>query len=276
MSNSRKQKKRNVYILLALVLVLTGISLAAPYLIPNDPYETNALFAKAAPSAQFPFGTDKLGRCVFSRVLMGAKTSIFSALILVVITMVVGTALGTIAGYYGGIVDGVIMRIADIFLSFPQMVFAIAVAGVMGGTMINAMIALGLTGWTLFARLARGRVMALKEEEFVQAAKLTGNNSARIMRVYLLPNYIGEMVVNASIQIGTTMLGFAGLSFLGLGVQVPQAEWGSMISEARGYLQLAPWAVIAPGIALFITVSVFNLLGDALSEYFEVGGNVHE
>lgn len=271
--NEKRRKgsaRKRVIIFLILALILIGISILAPYLVPNDPYATNASYMKVAPNLQFPFGTDKLGRCIFSRVLMGTRTSIFFALLLVMITMTVGTLLGVAAGFFGGILDNVIMRAADILMAFPQMVLAVAVAGVLGGNMINAMIALGITGWTLYARLARGRVMALKQEEFVDAARLSGNSRIRIMIVYIMPNIVGEIIVNASIQVGMTMLGFAGLSYLGLGVQVPEAEWGSMINEARGYMQQAPWAVLAPGIALFITVAVFNLMGDALSDFIGI------
>lgn len=276
MKQKNKMIRRKVRILLLLVWILTGISLLAPYLVPNDPYKTNALFMKEAPSLQFPFGTDHLGRCICSRVLMGMKTSVFSALLLVLLTMVIGTIIGIAAGYYGGILDNVIMRLTDILLAFPQMVLAIAIAGILGGNMIHAMIALGITGWTLYARLARGLVMSLKQEDFVGAALLSGNSDIRIMLVHILPNIAGEIIVNASIQIGTTMLEFAGLSYLGLGVQVPEAEWGSMINEARGYMQQAPWAVLAPGIALFITTAVFNLLGDTVSEYMKIRSTYNE
>ncbi|OYP47392.1 hypothetical protein CG709_03380 [Lachnotalea glycerini] len=175
-----------------------------------------------------------------------------------------------LAGYYGGIWDFIIMRIADIMLAFPQMVLAIAVAGILGGSMINAMIALGIAGWTLYARLARGKVLSLKNEEFIYAARLGGNSNTRIMFVHVLPNLVGELIVNASIQIGSVMLGFAGLSYLGLGVQVPKAEWGSMVSEGLSYMQQAPWAVLAPGLALFLTVVIFNLFGEALSDYMGI------
>ncbi len=273
---SKSLARRRIVFFLLLVLLLFIISLLAPYLVPNDPYATNAAYMKAAPSPEFPFGTDKLGRCIFSRVLMGTRLSIFCSLSLVMGTMVAGTLLGVAAGYYGGIFDNILMRLVDILLAFPQMVLAIAVAGVLGGNMTNTMLALGITGWTLYARLARGQVMSLKQEEFIDAARLSGNSSLRIMAVHILPNVAGEMIVNAAIQVGATLVGFAGLSFLGLGVQVPEAEWGSMINEARGYMQQAPWAALAPGAALFITVAVFNLLGDALSDYMEIRGAGHE
>lgn len=275
----KKEKKRSpdrirrrVILFLSLAIILTVISLLAPYFVPNDPYATNASMIKAAPSLAYPFGTDELGRCIFSRVMVGAWTSISSALLLVLATMAFGTVCGVLAGYYGGVLDTVISRLIDIFLAFPQMVLAVAVAGILGGNLANAMIALGVTGWTLYARLARGRVLSLKQEEYIEAARLSGNSHLRIMVCHILPNIMGEIVVNGSIQIGVMMLGFAGLSYLGLGVQVPEAEWGSMINEARTFIQQAPWAVLAPGCALFVTVAIFNLLGDALSEFFGIRG----
>lgn len=270
------RKKMRLILYLCLVVVIIGISLLASGFVVNDPYQTNAAFLQAAPSPQFPFGTDKLGRCIFSRVLAGARASVLSSLLLVLITLAIGAILGILAGYYGGFIDSIIMRTVDILLAFPQMILAIAVAGILGGTMVNAMIALGFAGWTLYARLARGKVLSIKNEDYIHAARLSGSSDFRIMLFHILPNIAGELVVNASIQMGTTMLGFAGLSYLGLGVQVPQAEWGSMINEAKGYIQLAPWAVLAPGLALFFTVILFNLFGDALSDYIGIKETMNE
>ncbi|MBQ3400415.1 MAG: dipeptide/oligopeptide/nickel ABC transporter permease/ATP-binding protein [Lachnospiraceae bacterium] len=262
--------RRRVIILGILALAILVLAILAPYLAPNDPLATNSAMMKAAPCAQFPFGTDKLGRCVLSRVLYGARTSVFASLALVAVSFVVGTAAGILCGYVGGVLDEIIMRIADIFLAFPQMVLAIAVAGILGGSLLNAMIALGITGWTLYARLARGTVMSLKEEPFIAAARLQGLRSAGVMVKHLLPNVAGPLLVNATTQIGTTMIGIAGLSFLGIGVILPTPEWGSMISEARSYMQLAPWAVFAPAAAVVITVMVYNLFGDSVRDLLDV------
>lgn len=262
--------KRRVAFYLFFVFLLIGVSILAPSLVPNDPYATQALYRKGAPVFQYPFGTDKLGRCIFSRVLMGTRTSVFSALMVVMTSMAAGTALGMAAGYYGGIFERFIMSICDIFLAFPQMVLAIGVAGLLGGTMTNAMIALALTGWTSYARLARGLVLGIKKESYISAARLSGEGGLQLMAVHILPGIAGELIVNGSLQIGTVMMGFAGLSYLGLGVSVPEAEWGSMINEAVGYMQQAPWAVLAPGAALFITVFIFQMLGDSLRDYFGV------
>ncbi|MBQ3276562.1 MAG: ABC transporter permease [Oscillospiraceae bacterium] len=271
MRKTLKTKSRaRLYVFLVLAGLLVLLAVAAPMLCPNDPNATSALDMNKPPSARFPFGTDRYGRCICSRVLMGARTSIFSAVTLVAVTFVVGTALGMAAGYYGGVVDTLVMRLADVLLAFPQMVLAIAVAGILGGGMFNAMLALGITGWTLYARLARAQVLALKEEAYVSAARLSGCSGPEILFKTLLPNMLGPLVVNASTQIGTTMIGIAGLSFLGIGVMEPQAEWGSMINASRAYIQLAPWAVLAPACATVITVMVFNYLGDCVRDALDV------
>lgn len=266
----RKGAKTRFIVFMILAGILVVLSVIAPKLAPNDPYEISSANINASPSAQYPMGTDRLGRCVFSRVLMGARTSIFSAVALVAITFVIGSLLGMAAGWYGGIVDTLIMRFADILLAFPQMVLAIAVAGILGGGMFNAMLAMGITGWTVYARLARAQVLALKREAYVDAARLSGCSSLAIMFRTLLPNMLGPMIVNASIQIGSMMVGIAGLSFLGIGINEPQAEWGSMINNSRAYIQLAPWAVLGPAIATIITVMIFNYLGDCVRDVMDV------
>ena len=260
-----------VFLILAGLLVLLGVF--APLLTPNDPNATSALHMNEAPSPAFPFGTDRYGRCICSRVIMGARTSIFSAVTLVAVTFLFGTVLGMLAGWYGGAADTLIMRLADVLLAFPQMVLAIAVAGILGGGMFNAMLAMGVTGWTLYARLARAQVLALKEEAYVSYARLTGASSLSILVKTLLPNMLGPLAVNASTQIGVMMIGIAGLSFLGIGVMEPQAEWGSMISASRAYIQLAPWAVLAPAGAVMLTVMVFNYLGDCVRDVLDVEGS---
>ena len=269
--NRRSRNRTRLYILLSLAGLLVLLSILAPLLTPNDPNATSALHMNEAPSRAFPFGTDRYGRCICSRVLMGARTSIFSAVTLVAVTFVFGTVLGMLAGWFGGAADTAVMRLADVFLAFPQMVLAIAVAGILGGGMFNAMLAMGVTGWTLYARLARAQVLALKKEAYVSAARLTGQGALPILLKTLLPNMLGPLAVNASTQIGTMMIGIAGLSFLGIGVTEPQAEWGSMISGARAYIQLAPWAVLAPAAATILTVMIFNCLGDCLRDALDVG-----
>ena len=267
-ARQRAKKRLILFLILAGLLVLFGI--LAPLLTPNDPNATSALDMNKPPSARFPFGTDRYGRCICSRVMMGARTSIFSAVTLVALTFVIGTVLGMLAGYWGGVVDSLIMRLADVLLAFPQMVLAIAVAGILGGGMFNAMLAMGIAGWTGYARLARAKVLSLKEEAYVSAARLSGCGAGAILFKTLLPNMLGPLVVNASTQIGSMMIGIAGLSFLGIGVQEPQAEWGSMISGSRAYIQLAPWTVLAPAFATIVTVMIFNYLGDCVRDVLDV------
>ena len=263
---ARKRAKIRLAVFLILAGALVAFSVLAPLLTPNDPDATSAANMNRAPGGPFPLGTDRYGRCVCSRV----RTSIFSAVTLVAATFVFGTALGMLAGYYGGAVDTVVMRLADVLLAFPQMVLAIAVAGILGGGMFNAMLAMGVSGWTGYARLARAKVLSLKEEAYVSAARLSGCSDASILLRTLLPNLLGPLVVNASTQIGSMMIGIAGLSFLGIGVMEPQAEWGSMSSGMRAYSQLSPWAVLAPAFATIVTVMVFNYLGDCVRDVLDV------
>ncbi len=258
-----------IYILLFLIAILMIVSLIAPYLCPNDPNYTDLSLAKQAPSKTFIFGTDIYGRCVFSRVLMGAKVSIFSSLFLVLGTFLFGSTYGMICGYFGGKIDRTLMGFVDILLAFPDMILAIAVAGILGGGLINAMLALALTGWTSYARLARGSVMTIKSEVFIKAARLSGNGDLRIIIKHILPNIIGPLVVNATLQIGGMMMGLAGLSFLGIGVQIPHAEWGSMINEGRSLMQTAPWIILYPGGVMMVAVMVFNFLGDSIRDLLD-------
>ena len=261
----RQRVKIIVTALAAGLLVLTAI--LAPYIAPHDPYKASAELIRKAPGNGYPFGTDNLGRCVLSRVLTGARTTIAATFFLVLVSFVLGSFIGMISGFSGGVLDAVLMRIADGMLAFPQMVVAIAVAGILGGGITSAMIALGVTMWTGFARLARSHTMAVKNEPFIQASVLMGKSRGYLLYHHILPNILEPLMTNALTQIGTTMIGISGLSFLGLGITPPQAEWGSMINEARAYIQLAPWAVLYPALAVVITILVFNYLGDAVMEY---------
>jgi peptide/nickel transport system permease protein len=250
-------------VVVTLVLLL---SLIAPYCLPHDPLATNAQAMRQAPSPEHPFGTDNLGRDVLSRLLAGARTSIFATIMLVIISFMIGTFIGVICGYYGGKLDDLVMRFTDILLSVPQLVLAIAVAGMLGGSLVNTMIAIGVTSWTSYARLARSHAMRIRQLPFINACRLTGSSDANIIMHHVVPNLIGPMLVNATMEIGSTMLSIAGLSFLGLGVAPPTPEWGSMVSESRSYLQLAPWAVFAPALAILITVMLFNYFGESVCD----------
>ena len=265
--------KTKLYILLFIVSILFIVALFGEYIVPNDPYAQDLSNALSPPSKEFIFGTDRYGRCLFSRVVVGAKTTMFSSLGLVIIIATFGTIVGSICGYIGGKVDEVVMRISDIFLAFPGMVFAIAVSGVLGGGIVNAVISLALISWPKFSRLARGHVLTIKNSAYIQAAKLSGCSHMKIIFKHILPNILGPIIVTATLDIGVMMMELAGLSFLGLGAMPPTAEWGSMMSNGRSMIQSSPWVIFAPGFAIFITVIIFNLLGDTVRDYLDVSNN---
>ena len=252
-----------------LVLLLILITVLSPVIAPYNPLEAVMRDANAAPSAAHLFGTDKLGRDVLSRILYGASYSLTSVLFLVFLIFVVGTFLGVIAGYFGGIVDTVIMRFADMMISFPGVILAIAIAGILGGSLVNAMIAMLCVTWTKYARLSRSMVLKIKKRDFVDAAIVSGGSSTHILWVHILPNILPLMVITAAADIGAMMMELAGLSFLGFGSQPPAPEWGLMLNEGRQQLQTAPWLMIFPGLAIFITVVVFNLWGDSLRDVLD-------
>lgn len=264
-----RRQKVKLYVLLALVLLLLGIAAFAPYLVPFDPYEQNLSQALQAPGGSHLLGTDRYGRDMLSRVIMGSQTTIYSALLLVAVITVTGTSVGLFCGWWGGKLDSFIMRISDIFLAFPGMVFAIAVAGVLGGGILNAVIALACISWPKFARLARSQVLMIKDAPFLAAARLSGSGGTKIVFRHILPNILGPVLVTATLDIGTMMMEIAGLSFLGLGAMPPIAEWGSMMSSGRSMLQTSPWVILAPGCAIFVTVMLFNLLGDTVRDVMD-------
>lgn len=253
----------------SLVLLLILIAIAAPVIAPYNPLEAVMRNANMEPSLQHLCGTDKLGRDVLSRILYGASYSLGSVLLLVAIIFVIGTTLGVLAGYFGGIVDTVIMRIADMMISFPGIILAIAIAGVMGGSLVNAMIAMTVVTWTKYARLARSMVLKIKRRDFVEAAIVNGGTPLHILWTHIVPNILPLMVITAAADIGAMMMELAGLSFLGFGSQPPAPEWGLMLSEGRQQIQTAPWLMIFPGLAIFVTVVVFNLWGDSLRDVLD-------
>ena len=266
----KKRARTKIIIVSVLVLLILFSTILAGVIAPHDPSEPCSSAIRLAPCAEYPFGTDNLGRCVLSRVLYGGRTTIAATFLLVFISFVVGTLIGILCGYYGGIVDKLLMRVADVLLAFPQMVIAIAVAGILNGGMTGAMIALGITMWVSFARLARSHTFTLKNEAYIQAAVFAGKSDFNIILRHIFPNLLAPVLTQALTTIGTTMIGLSGLSFLGLGVIPPTPEWGSMISEARAYIQIAPWTIVGPASATIITIILFNYLGDAVMDYREI------
>lgn len=259
-----------------LVLCLLLIAIAAPVIAPYDPTHAAMKDAFLEPGAQHLFGTDKLGRDCFSRVLYGARASLTGVLVLVASVFVVGTTMGVVSGYFGGKVDMVIMRISDMMFSFPGMILAIAIAGIMGGSLVNAVFALTIVSWTKYARLSRSMVLKVKRRDFVEAAIVNGGTPGHILWVHILPNILPMMVITAAADIGALMMELAGLSFLGFGSQPPAPEWGLMLNEGRQQLQTAPWLMFFPGLAIFVTVVVFNLWGDNLRDVLDPRGDVED
>lgn len=254
------------------VIVLILIALIVPILLPatqNIDQDANPKEQLLAPSIMHPFGTDELGRDVFKRVLLGTRISLQTALIAVGLALLVGIPLGAIAGYYGGFIDELIMRITDIFLGFPPLLLAIAISSFLGPSLKNAMLAIALSWWPWYTRIVRGQAVSLKERQFVKAAKAIGTPSSMIIFKHIVPNAIAPVIVQTSMDIGGVILTIASLSFLGLGAQPPTPEWGLMISTSRNYFLNGWWYSIFPGLAIFFTVLVFNLLGDGLREILD-------
>jgi len=259
-------KKLFPYVAAAGVLIFVAVF--AEFLTPFDPYAQNLSHALSPPDSINLLGTDRYGRDVLSRVIVGSQTTLCAALLLLATISSVGSLIGAICGYCGGKLDVFLMRLSDIFLAFPQMVFAIAAAGALGGGLLNAAAALAIIGWPKYARIARGLVLTIRTMPYLDAAKMAGSSSAKILFVHVLPNIAGTLLVTAALDIGTIIMELAGLSFLGLGAMPPTAEWGAMMNNGRSMLQTAPWVILAPGTAIFITVATFNLLGDKLRDYF--------
>lgn len=256
-------------IILGIIIVL---ALLAPVVVPypQDIADEAHIEQKfQPPSAEHLFGTDELGRDVFSRTIYAARVSITTAVIAVGLALIIGVPLGAVAGSLGGWIDNVIMRITDIFLSFPPLLLAIAMVSLMGSSLSNAVLAIAISWWPWYTRLVRGQAISIKERKFVQAAETIGTSRSRIIFRHIVPNTISPVIVQASMDMGGVILTVASLSFLGLGAQAPTPEWGLMISTGRSYFPDMWWCCIFPGLAIFITVLCFNLLGDAVREILD-------
>ena len=234
-----------------------------------DPYAQDLSRALMPPNDVNWLGTDRYGRDVLSRVIVGSQTTLCASLLLLASIVTIGSAIGAIGGLLGGRLDTFLMRMSDVFLAFPQMVFAIAAAGALGGGLFNAALALALIGWTKYARLSRGLVLTLRSMPYINSARMSGASSTAILLDHVLPNIAGPILVTAALDLGTIIMELAGLSFLGLGAMPPTAEWGAMMNNGRSMLQTAPWMILSPGAAIFLTVSIFNLLGDKLRDVLD-------
>ncbi len=270
-------KKKNFFIqhrtftifgILAIAIILVAVF--APVVSGGiSPTEGALEDAIKAPCKEHIFGTDKMGRDIYARVIYGSRVSLVSSFSIVLLAFGIGTFLGIIAGYFRGIVDTIIMRIADMMLAFPGLVLAMAVAGIMGASIRNAILAIAIVTWPKYARLARSLVLKIRDRDYVAAAVVTGSKTPYILRRYMLPNVLPTTVITAATDIGSLMLELAGLSFLGFGAISPTPEWGLMLSEGRAYMQSAPWLMVFPGLAIFVTVVVFNMLGDSLRDILD-------
>ena len=266
--------RRDRLAVLSLVVIVVFM-LAAVFAISLAPYPDQAR-GKAdvmdkfqAPSSEHLLGTDELGRDVLSRLLLGSRSSLGIGFLVVAIAMSIGTPLGAVAGYFGGWLDQAIMRITDVFLSFPALLLAIAISSALGPSLVNAMIAIALTWWPWYTRLARAQAVALKERSFIEAARCVGASGPTIVREHVLPNVLTPALVQATMDIGGAILMGAALSFVGLGVQPPRPDWGNMLTTARMYFVEAPWFAISPGVAILIVSICFNLLGDGVRDVFD-------
>ncbi len=251
---------------LVMLLLLVLSAIFAPLIAPYNPDGFNAADKFLAPSAHHLFGTDDVGRDIFSRVLYGARYSLTAGLVILALAASTGTVIGLVAGYVGGLVDEVLMRVTDMFLAFPALILAMCVAAALGPSLFNATVATAIVWWPWYARLVRGQVLQLRNETFVSVAKLSGASRTRILFSHILPNCTTPIIVQMSLDLGYAILTLAALSFIGLGAQPPTPEWGSMIAVGRDFYLTQWWYVTFPGLAIFIAVLAANLVGDGLQE----------
>lgn len=263
-----QNKQFTFFLILAVLIILVAIF--APIVSGGvDPLKGDLNDALLAPSKAHIFGTDKMGRDVFARVIYGSRSSLTATFGVVALIFFIGTILGVISGHFGGIIDSIIMRIADMMLSFPGLVLALAVAGIMGASIKNAIVAVVVVNWTKYARLGRSLVLKIRNRDYVAAAVVTGSKTPHMIFKYMLPNALPTLIITAATDIGGMMLELASMSFLGFGAKPPAPEWGYMLNEGRACIQSAPWLMIFPGLAIFIVVVVFNMLGDSLRDILD-------
>lgn len=268
-ARTQRGKWTRFLVFLGMAVLVLGIAFFGYRFAPYDPLETDFAAKLSPPSAEHLFGTDNVGRDVLSRILYGANKSFALTFLMIAIVSVIGTLIGIVSGFFGGILDTVIMRFTDILLAFPDTVFAIAIVGMIGPGLLNTILALSLVWWTKYARMTRGLASVIRTKDYITEARFGGAKTAKILFWYVLPNTIPQVVIMATLDIGGMMLSLAGLSFLGLASQPPTPEWGYMLYEGKSYLQTAPWIMIFAGLAIFITVIVFNLLGDSLRDILD-------
>ena len=262
----RLLRRRGAMLGLVIVLFFVLLAVFASSIAPYDPIATSWSAVRKAPSAKYLFGTDEIGRDVLSRVVWGARASLMAGLVSVCISMALGVPIGLLAGYVGGWTDSLISRFTDAMLAVPFLILAIALAAFLGPSLSNAMIAIGVSATPVFIRLTRAQVLAVKVEDFVEAARAVGNPHWRIALRHILPNVLPPLIVQSTLAIAAAIIAEASLSFLGLGQQPPAPSWGSMLNTAKNYVDNSPWMAIWPGLSIFLLVLSFNLLGDGLRD----------
>jgi peptide/nickel transport system permease protein len=262
----RLKQRKGAMVGLAVIVIVVLAAILAPWIAPYDPIQQSWSAVRKAPSAAHWFGTDEVGRDVLARILYGARASLLAGVVSVAIAIGIGVPVGLFAGYLGGIADAVVSRLTDAMLACPFLILAIALAAFLGPSLSNAMIAIGVTATPIFVRLTRGQVLSTKSEDYVEAARAVGNPHWRIAVRHILPNVLPQLLVQATLTVATAIIAEASLSFLGLGQQPPAPSWGSMLNSAQRFLANAPWMAIFPGLAIFVTVLSFNLLGDGFRD----------
>ena len=252
---------------LLIILFFLIIAVFAPVIAPYDPKEMIASYLP--PSKEHILGTNDVGQDIFSEMVYGTRVSLYIGIFAAFIVTGVGTVLALVSGYFGGVADAVIMRVGDMMIAFPDLILAMAIAGILGPSLKNSMIAIAAVSWTRYARLSRSLVLKIRNRTYISAAEISGSRHSRILMRYMLPNALPTMIITAATDIGTIMLSLASLSFLGFGIQPPTPEWGYMLSEGRTYILSSPWLLFCPGLAVFITVVIFNLWGDCIRDMID-------
>ncbi len=252
-----------------LLMCILGLAILAPYIAPADPLKINPRQKLHSPCRQYPLGTDHLGRCIFSRLVYGARVSIGLALIVMGFVTGISIIIGTLAGYWGGKIDDLVSIVINIVMAFPSLILALAIIGMLGPSLLNLLLSMAAVGWAPYARIIRGIVLTLKEREYIVAVHAAGGSNGRIILGHIFPNMLSPIIVLSSLDMGKIILSISGLSFLGLGAQPPTPEWGVMLSDGRPFMQTAPHVMIFPGLAIALTVMAFNLLGDGLRDVLD-------
>lgn len=262
-----KRKMTLVFLIIVVIMMIAGI--LAPVIAPHDPLEQNLVMKFSMPSLEYPMGTDNLGRCIFSRILYATRTTLGFSLLCTVLASVIGITLGVTAGYKGGVVDMLIMRLCDVLYAFPALVLVMAIVGFIGVGIFNVIIAMLILQWLWYARVSRNLAAGESVKSYIAAARLCGASDTKIIFRHILPNIIPNMLAIFTVDFGHTILAISGYSFLGLGVQVPNPEWGAMISEGRNFINTDPWLMFWPGIMILLSVIAVNIIGDNMRDALE-------